>query len=377
MIYLDNAATTYPKPESVYEKMDWVNRNMAVNAGRGSYNVARKATQIIDETRSQINNLVHGNGNEKVILTPSATISANIILKGLNIKQGDTIYVSPYEHNAIIRPLYSICEKTGSKMVEMPLEKDGQIDLEKLKYLFIKDAPNYICCTHVSNVTGYILPVEEIFSLGKEYSTVNILDASQSLGLVDIDVKNANADFIIFAGHKSLYGPFGCAGFIDNSNIVLNTFLEGGTGSDSLNHEMSDSAPGRYEAASKNIVAIAGLNEALKQLNQSEIYKHEKKLTEYAVGQLRTVDHVIVYGVEDEDKHIGVISFNIDGYMAEDIGNILDADFDIAVRTGYHCTPLIHNYLDDKQYLGTVRIGLGQFNSEEDIDELINALEEL
>lgn len=377
MIYLDNAATTYPKPETVYQKMDWANRSIAVNAGRGSYKVAQEASNLIEDTRKKLLEVVHGIGVEATILTPSATISLNIILSGLPLSKGDVVYVSPYEHNAVARTLYRISQEKGIQVKELPLKENLEIDLEKTKYQFMKNRPKCVCCTHVSNVTGYILPVEKIFMMAKEYAAITVMDAAQSFGLIDIDLRMSKADFIVFAGHKTLYGPLGTAGFIDNSTINLATFIVGGTGSESLKLDMPQTRPSRYEAASKDVVAIAGLHEALSVLNQKENFEIEKKLTEYAVERLKTLKDVILYMPEKSENHIGVISFNMKNYKSEDIGSILDLDFDIAVRTGYHCAPYIHKYLGDEKYLGTARIGLGQFNTKEDIDQLVDALSEL
>ena len=377
MIYLDNAATTYPKPEAVYQKMDWANRNIAVNAGRGSYKVAQEASNLIEDTRKKLIGMVHGIGAEAVALTPSATISLNVILNGLEFSKGDVVYVSPYEHNAVVRTMHRISREKGILVKELPLKENLEIDLEKAKYQFMKDKPKCVCCTHVSNVTGYILPVKEIFLMAKEYKAITVMDAAQSFGLIDIDVRICKADFIVFAGHKTLYGPLGAAGFIDNSTINLTPFIVGGTGSESLKLDMPQTKPGKYEAASKNVVAIAGLYEALSVLNQKENFETEKKLTKYAVEQLKTLKDVILYTPKKSENHIGVISFNVKNYKSEDIGIILDEDFDIAVRTGYHCAPYVHKYLEDEKYLGTVRIGLGRFNTKEDIDQLVDAISKL
>jgi cysteine desulfurase family protein len=377
MIYLDNAATTYPKPEEVYKKIDWANRNIAVNAGRGSYKVAQEASQLIENTRRLIIELVHGVGIERTVLLPSATIALNVILNGLSFSNGDIIYVSPYEHNAVARTLNRISNIKNVHIEELPLKENLEIDIDKVRYLFMKNKPKCVCCTHVSNVTGYILPVKEIFEEAKEYGAITVMDASQSLGVIDIDVKTYKADFIAFAGHKTLYGPFGVAGFIYNSAVPLESFIVGGTGSESLNLDMPKQVPEKYEPASKNIVAIAGLNEALTVLDRCNNYQKEKALSGYAIEKLAKMKNVILYVPENKEQHIGVISFNVKGYKSDDIGTILDEDFDIAVRTGYHCAPYIHKYLDDEKYLGTVRVGLGQYNTKTDIDQLVDAISEL
>lgn len=172
MIYLDNAATTYPKPEEVYQKIDWANRNIAINAGRGSYKAAQEASRLIEETRRQLIELVHGLGNEHAVLLPSATIALNVILNGLSFSDGDVIYVSPYEHNAVSRTLYRISTIKNIHIEELPVKDNLEIDMDKVKYLFMKNKPSCVCCTHVSNVTGYILPVEEIFEMPETYNKI-------------------------------------------------------------------------------------------------------------------------------------------------------------------------------------------------------------
>lgn len=379
MIYLDNAATTFPKPEMVLDVMDQVNRTCSVNAGRGAYALAKQATSIIDETKWNIAKLVGLQDGERVIFTPSVTIAINQVLNGISWTKGDIVYVSPYEHNAVARTLEVLHIKYELQIIEMPLdEKTLEIDLEALKYLFTEKQPKCVCLNCISNVTGYILPVEEIVQMAKSFDSLVLLDTAQALGLIDIKVQRIPADFIVFAGHKTLYGPFGIGGFIYNSSYELIDFIVGGTGSDSLNLQMPKDIPGKYESSSQNIVAIAGLNAALKWRSEtSDIEGKERHLTNYAVEKLKTLSNIRLYLPENGYNHIGIISFNLLGYKADEIGMILDQDFNIAVRTGYHCAPFIHRWLKDKEYQGTVRIGIGYFNTENEIDKLIEALREL
>lgn len=378
MIYLDNAATTFPKPDLVYEKMDDVNRNYAINAGRGSYKLAREASELIFDTKKRLRELVKDKKNSSVVFSPSITIALNQIINGLNIKDGETVYLSPYEHNAVARTVNHIAKKVNVEILQLPLNNETlEIDLDKMKYQFSIKKPDYIISTHVSNVTGYILPVEEIFKEGKRYNCVTVLDSAQSLGLIDVNSNNINADIIAFAGHKTLYGPLGIGGFINIGNIELDEYIVGGTGSDSLNLDMPIDGEGKYESASQNVIAIAGLNVALKVLNQKSLFEKERELTEYLVKKLRQVDNVVILAPEKAEKHVGIVSFLVRGFNSNDVGEILDEDFDIAVRTGYHCAPYIHSFLKDKKNLGTVRVGLSQFNSKKDIDKLIFALKEL
>lgn len=378
MIYLDNAATTFPKPENVYRRMDQVNREMAVNAGRGSYKLARRATEVIDETKKKLLLLIHAAGNAQVIFTPSITIALNQIIYGMEWEKGDVIYVSPYEHNAVARPLHQIGKKFQLRVKEIPIsEKTLEIDIEKMKYEFVKERPKAIFCTHVSNVTGYILPIKEIFEEGRRCGSINILDTAQSLGLIEFSVDDLAVDIIAFAGHKSLYGPFGVGGFINLSNVKLSEVLAGGTGSDSLNLDMPQNSSLKYEMASSNIVAIAGLNAAFDELDIKSIYEHEKGLTQYLIGAMKKISEIKLYLPKDEDKQVGIISFNLEGYSAQELGVILDEDFNIAVRTGYHCAPYIHKWLKDERELGTVRIGFGRYTTREEIQRLLLALDDI
>lgn len=378
MIYLDNAATTFPKPENVYAAMDNANRNIGVNAGRGSYKTAQTASKLIADTKAQLRKLVHAEVSSGVIFAPSITIALNQVINGIDWVPNTTVYVSPYEHNAVARTINQVANDRGLKIKQIPIDESTfEIDLEKLKYEFSKDKPFSVFCTHISNVTGYILPVNEIFGEAKKYGAITVLDSAQSLGLIDVDSKTIRADIICFAGHKCLYGPFGIGGFINISNIPLKVFITGGTGSDSLNLDMPDGNETRYESSSSNIVAIAGLHAALECLDTAEHREKELRLTEYLIEKLEKIEQVKMYLPSNRENHIGIVSFSYSGFSSEDIGTILDEDFDIAVRTGYHCAPYIHDYLKDRQSLGTVRIGLGQFNNKEDIDALVVALKEL
>ena len=377
MIYLDNAATTFPKPGVVYDAMDKINREGAVNAGRGSYKLALDASKLIAETKELLRRLINTDISSAVIFAPSVTIAMNQIVNGLRLRDKAVVYLSPYEHNAVARSVHELAKKKGLIVKEIPINSDLEIDLEKMKYEFVKDRPDAIFCTHVSNVTGYILPVKEIFEESKKYDCINILDSAQSLGLVEIQANLMKIDIIAFAGHKTLYGPLGIGGFINISGIPLDVFISGGTGSDSLNLEMPDGKESKYESASCNIVAVAGLNAALKVIDPVFCMRWEKELSDYLIDQLYSMKKIKVYLPGNQKQHVGIVSFVVQGFSSEDIGTILDEDFDIAVRTGYHCAPFIHKYLRDTGNQGTVRVGLGQFSTMNDIDKLIAGLKEL
>ena len=377
MIYLDNAATTFPKPERVYTALETANRALSFNAGRGSYKAARAASAIIDDTKNRLLSLFHTTGYADIVFTPSVTHALNQVLNGLDLTGNSVIYVSPYEHNAVARTVYQLSVNSGASVKMLPLTKDLQIDLEKAKYQFSINSPSVVILNALSNVTGYILPVAEIFLMAKEYGAITVLDAAQAAGLIDLDMPALNADVLCFAGHKTLMGPFGIGGFLIKHGITLKKVLTGGTGSASLTLDMPEEAPGRYEASSTNVVAIAGLNASLKGLDINEHRKTLRELTEYLLEALNGIPSVNLMGTFDTDKTLGIVSFVVEGYQSDEVGIILDDEYDIAVRTGYHCAPYIHDYLGDKPYHGTIRIGIGQFNTKEDIDALISAIKSL
>lgn len=377
MIYLDNAATTFPKPERVYTALETANRELSFNAGRGSYKAARAASAIIDDTKNRLLSLFHATGYADIVFTPSVTHALNQVLNGLDLTGNSVIYVSPYEHNAVARTVYQLSVNSGASVKMLPLTKDLQIDLEKAKYQFSINSPSVVILNALSNVTGYILPVAEIFLMAREYGAITVLDAAQAAGLIDLDMPALNADILCFAGHKTLMGPFGIGGFLIKHGITLKKVLTGGTGSSSLTLDMPEEAPGRYEASSTNVVAIAGLNASLKGLDINEHRKTLRELTEYLLEALNGIPSVNLMGTFDTDKTLGIVSFVVEGYQSDEVGIILDDEYDIAVRTGYHCAPYIHDYLGDKPYHGTIRIGIGQFNTKEDIDALISAIKSL
>lgn len=221
MIYLDNAATTFPKPERVYTALETANRELSFNAGRGSYKAARAASAIIDDTKNRLLSLFHATGYADIVFTPSVTHALNQVLNGLDLTGNSVIYVSPYEHNAVARTVYQLSVNSGASVKMLPLTKDLQIDLEKAKYQFSINSPSVVILNALSNVTGYILPVAEIFLMAKEYGAITVLDAAQAAGLIDLDTPALNADVLCFAGHKTLMGPFGIGGFLIKHGITL------------------------------------------------------------------------------------------------------------------------------------------------------------
>lgn len=370
MIYLDNAATTYPKPQCVYEAVNEAMHSFSFNSGRGSYAEARNTFKMIDDTRSKIASLV-STKKDNVIFTSSATESLNNIIYGLDLKKGDIVFASPFDHNAIVR---TVCN-TGAKIELIPFKSETwELDVSKYNDMLVLKKPKAIIISHISNVTGYELPYTIIFEMGKAHNTINVLDSAQGFGIYKVNP--SNVDFMVFAGHKSLYAMFGIAGYINISQCPLKIVKVGGTGSDSLNVNMPSELPGRYEAGSLNSIGIYSIYKSLEYLLQSDFEKKEKELTDYLLQKLSILSNVIVY-LPNNYISCGIISLNVDGYKADEVGTILSEDYDICVRTGYHCAPYIHDFLGCKEYAGTVRISIGIFNTKDDIDALVNALEVL
>lgn len=380
MIYLDNAATTFPKPECVYDRVNTIQRTIAVNVGRGGYRAASEAMHIVDEARALLASFVGAADSDCIVFTPSATIAANEIIYGLEWDSYKNVYVTPFEHNAIVRPLNEISEQYGIEIRLLPFDGQTQsLDIDALEQAFAMNPPDYVFLNHVSNVTGAVVPIKTIAERAKKYSAVVVVDGSQSIGLLPINLLETDIDFLIFAGHKNLYSSWGVGGFVANTSYKLRPILAGGTGSDSLNLKMDTAYPAGFESGSPNIIAIASLNESLKWLCEVGINNIEEKKNmlsqKLQIGLIKA--GATVYLPSGEAKHTSVVSFNIPGYEPNEVGTILNEDFDIAVRTGFHCAPYIHELIGSLETHGTVRASVGYFNTEDDIDALIAAVTDI
>ena len=376
--YFDNAATTFPKPECVYAFMDSFYRKHGGNAGRGQYKLAAESSKIIFETRGFIQKILCS-PNKDVIFAPSATVALNMVIQGLLAdEKKKTVYISPFEHNSVTRVLHHF-EKRGKICVrQLFVSPDFEYDIEKINAQFAEIPPDIVIVSHASNVIGLVAPVLEIFAVAKKYGALTVTDMAQTAGLLPLDVASDLVDFAVFAGHKTLYGPFGIGGFAKNRNVALEPVLFGGTGVDSANQEMPENIPGRYEMGSQNICAVAGLHAAAQWFlqNQDEIRAAEEKNHRRLLEILRQYDFVKIAGPADrfseKTKCIGVVSTVFDGYAAEDIGNVFD-EMEIAVRTGLQCSPLAHKFLGTFP-AGTVRFSVGYFTGEEDFCALEKAM---
>lgn len=375
MAYFDNAATTFPKPNIVYDFMCEFYKNSGANAGRGHYGMAQSAGALIKDTRERLQKLLHCPAKQ-VVFTPTATIALNIIIQGLTKKGLRNVYISPFEHNAVTRTLHYFEEKGDIVVNKLHVNQDLAYDLERIMFQFDDIKPELVIVSHASNVIGLVAPIEEIFAIAKEYNAYTIADMSQSAGLVDTNVGLNCIDFAVFAGHKTIYGPTGISGFVMNPAIVLEPVLFGGTGFESANQNMPTSLPERYEMGTGNIAGMAGLNAALKWIEEQGIeniwvleMQHRKRLLEI----ISRYDFLKIIGHKDEQKFVGIVSCVMEGISSDSAGAIFDR-FGISVRTGLHCAPLAHQFLGTYP-AGTIRFSVGYFTSDEDFKALEEALD--
>ena len=375
MAYFDNAATTYPKPEVVYASMDQFYRLNGANAGRGRYNLAQSANALIGETRALVQKLLHCPAKQ-VVFTPTATIALNIIIQGLICKGVQTIYISPFEHNAVTRTLHHFKEAGTISVHQLTVSHDMKYDLDRIRYQFESERPDLVIVSHASNVFGLIAPVTEICSLAKNFDATTVIDMAQTAGLVNCNLGLTVFDFAVFAGHKTLYGPTGISGFIMNPAIDLPPVIFGGTGFESANQNMPESLPERYEMGTMNISGIAGLNAALKWgLDQGieAIWEKEQEHRKKLIELLQEYWFIKIVGNYPSCNYVGIVSCLIEGISSDSAGEVFDR-CGIAVRTGLQCAPLAHQFVGTHPG-GTIRFSVGYFTSEDDFEELQQALD--
>lgn len=377
MAYFDNAATSYPKPEEVYSFMDRFYRDHGGSVGRGNYDLANTAKGTIDETRCLLQDLLHCPA-KKVVFTPTATIALNMIIQSIVQSGIRTVYISPFEHNAVTRTLHHFERMGRIKVIELTVSECLEYDMARIRYQFDGTRPDLVVVSHASNVIGLVAPVEDIFALSKEYGAITVVDMAQTAGLIELNVGLETIDFAVFAGHKTLLGPTGISGFIMKPNFNLSPILFGGTGYDSANQDMPESFPERYEMGTLNIAGIAGLNAALKWIKGQSVgnlYTEEEKRRNKLLALLYNYDFIKVIGVVEGHKYVGIVSCLIDGISSDSAGSIF-SERGISVRTGLQCAPRAHQFLGTYPS-GTIRFSVNSLTSDKEFDELENALEEI
>lgn len=376
MIYLDNAATTFPKPEAVYDAVMDCMKNYCANPGRSGHKLAMKSAREIYDARENIAKLFNIDNPMNIVFTNNATDSLNLAIKGI-VNSGDHIITTSMEHNSVIRPIKAL-EKLGIENTIVQCDKDGFLDVKDLEKS-IKPNTKLIVTTHASNVCGTLIDIKTVSEIAKLHNILYLVDASQTAGVYNIDLKEVYADMLAAPGHKGLLGPQGTGILYIREGLNINILKEGGTGSKSEDLFQPDLFPDKYESGTHNTPGIAGLNEGVKFILKEGINKikeHEEELCRYMLERLNEVPNIKIYGTKDANKRASVIAVNIGNMDSGEITFLLDNEYDIATRSGIHCAPLAHKTLGTFEQ-GAVRFSMGYFNTKEEIDKAIEALKEI
>lgn len=375
MIYFDNAATTLKKPDGVAQAVAEAITNLG-NAGRGAYDASLHSMRMAYETRELLNELFNGDGPEQIAFMSNATEALNTAISGM-LQPGDHVITTVMEHNSVLRPLY-LKEQTGVALTILPVDGDGLISSEAFEDAIRPDT-EAIVCTHASNVTGNALNLYRIGEACKRHGLHFIVDASQSAGILPIDMQAMNIDALCFTGHKGLFGPQGTGGICLRKGVNIRPLKAGGSGIHSFDKEQPASMPELLEAGTINVHGVAGLNAALKYLKNAgleKLYTKEALLTKTFYEGVRRIEGVTVYGNFEEERRAPVVSLNIRDEDAGKVSEILWEDYGIATRAGAHCAPLMHESLGTTEQ-GVVRFSFSSFNTMEEIKQGIEAIREL
>lgn len=377
LIYLDNSATAYPKPDSVYDFMYEFYKKHGVNPGRSGYDMCMATEEILHATRTMLAEFFGGSVPDQLTFSYNASDSLNMIIQGM-VESGDHVVTTNVEHNSVLRPLNHLERDGGVAVTRVPFDDYGFVDPDDIRRA-IKPNTKLCVVNHASNVVGTVQPVAEIGKVCKENGVYFAVDSSQSAGVVPIDVEKMNIDLLAFTGHKGLMGPTGIGGSYIREGVPIRGTRYGGTGVRSAYPFHLEEFPYRMENGTINIVGVAGLNAGQKWIRErgvENIHAHEMKLWDRLRTSLQEIEGVVTYCADTADRHIAVLSFNIDGIDAGNVGIRLDVEYNIACRTGLQCAPLVHEQIGTAKH-GTVRFGIGPFNTDEHIDTAIAAVKEL
>ncbi len=378
MIYLDNSATTFPKPEAVYTFMDMFYRKNGVNPGRSGFDAAMEAEELVHGTRKLLTKLFNGDDPNRLTFSYNASDSLNMIIQGL-ADVGDHVVTTMLEHNSVLRPLHHMMTDGIIEVTHVPFDDKGYVHPEDIRKA-IRRRTKMVVINHSSNVIGTIQPVEEIGKICKEKGVTFVVDASQSAGITKIDMKAMGIDVLVFTGHKCLMGPSGIGGSYVMENVIVRQTRFGGTGIRSAQKSHPEEYPYRLECGTLNLSGVAGLNAGVRWVLDRGIetlHAQEIALWDKLRKGLQHISHVKTYCAEDPVNHNAVLSFNVDGLQSVDVGTMLDVDYNIVCRTGMQCAPLVHQGLGTENVHGTVRLSIGPFNTDEQIEKTITAVAEI
>lgn len=372
MIYFDNAATTLKKPPEVAEAVKNAILTMG-NASRGAHDAALSSMRMLYETREMLCDMFHGDCPERTIFTMNSTMALNIAIQGI-LSAGDHVITTALEHNSVLRPLY-LMEKRGISLTILPADQYGKVCYEDFEKN-IGTSTKAIICTHASNLTGNVLDLEYIGDICRRYGLLLIVDASQTAGVLPIDMKKYNISILCFTGHKGLLGPQGTGGLLVKEGITIQPLFAGGSGIHSYSKTQPEEYPTALEAGTINTHGIAGLHAALQYLQQkgqARLYQKEQKLMKQFYQEVREIPLVRVYGDFEQKERASIVTLNIGNYEAALVSDELLTRFGIATRAGAHCAPLMHEALGTKEQ-GAVRFSFSHFNTMDEINQGIEAV---
>jgi cysteine desulfurase family protein len=377
MIYFDQAASSFPKPAGVAEAMVEAVQLFAANPGRSGHQLARQANEVVEKTRKKLALLFHHESERHIVFSLNATTALNQAIEGLMWEPHDHIIATQLEHNAVRRPLERLKKEKNIHVTYV--QKDSGQEWAELIEATMTEHTKLVIVTHGSNVTGEILPLKEISEVVSEHNALLCVDASQTAGIVDINMATMGIDMLAFPGHKGLMGPQGTGVLMVKKHVALRPLIVGGTGDASESPEQPETWPERLESGTINTPGIAGLLkgiEAIHDMGIKTIYEHEKKLAIRCIDGLNAIGGIEIVGPDTHHERLGVVSFLVKGVGPHEMAIILDNHYHIAVRAGLHCSPLAHQVCGSSE-TGLVRASFGLYNTLDEVDTFLSAVAEI
>ncbi len=377
ILYFDHAASSWPKPPAVAEAMVKCINEYAANPGRGSHQMGVRASRVLFEGRKQLAQLFRISNPNDISYALNTTAALNLAIKGF-VKKGDHVICTAVEHNSVRRPLEALKAAGDIEVTYAKSDAKGNVNIDELESQ-IRPNTSLMVCSHSSNLLGTITPIEQIGHLIKKHGVKLLVDAAQTAGVLDIDVQAMGIDMLAFPGHKGLLGPQGTGGLYISPGLDIEPLIHGGTGSQSESIEQPKVRPDRYEAGTQNTVGIAGLIEGVKFIRNEtveQIHNKEWRQIQILMEGLKGISGVTLYGPDLGENKTGIIAFNVGKAEASEVAFILDQSFQIAVRSGYHCTPLAHETVGTIGN-GAVRASIGYYTTDSEINQFVHAIKEV
>lgn len=379
-IYLDNAATSWPKPDTVYEAVDRYQRELGASAGRGAYGSAQQAQRIVEETRAACARLLGVSNAHQLVFTANGTASLNLGIHGL-LMPGDHVVTTVAEHNSVLRPLHWQAENNGVDISFVDCDADGYVNVQAISEV-ISPKTRLVVVTHASNVTGAVQPIAEITAIAHSAGALMLVDAAQTAGCMPIDVSQLEVDLLACGGHKGLLGPLGTGllFFRDGVEAHLRTICQGGTGVSSASPTQPDELPEKFEAGNLSLPAIAGLGAAadfLLERGVESVQQHHQMLTKQLFDGISGLPGVTLRGPNAHQSRVGVVSVAVEGYDPQEFAAVLDASCGIECRAGLHCAPKMHSALGSDHSGGLIRLSPGLFTTTAEIEAVLEAISAL